>query len=298
MKNVEKNIASLMLSVFALLLLVVGFYFQSPKTTEADTLTTSATVGNVNPTATSVNVNNGSAMTLTENTTVNFNVTGTISDDNGCSDITGVAARVYASNLDATCTANANSCYTVTCSTSGCSGGSDTSAVATCAVTIWFHANAENWKASIVVTDAQSGTGSGASGNVAVNSLVALMAPASIAYGTVNPGGNTAANQATGVTTTGNVAIDNSVKGTALTSASSNGTVTVDKQKYGLTDVAYASLTYNLALADAALELASTKPTAHPSDQIDIIYWGLGVDAGTPYGADYSGTNTLTPATD
>src|SRR6185437_4920812 len=54
------------------------------------TVSSTVTVGASAPTVTAVNINGtNSTITLTANTTTNVNVEATISDNNGCSSITG-----------------------------------------------------------------------------------------------------------------------------------------------------------------------------------------------------------------
>jgi len=247
----------------------------------------------------SVSINAGADITPVDASTVNVAVTGQLSDNNGCADITAVTARVYLDSLDTTCSAEDNSCYLgVTCSTNGCdtsAGSTDTASNATCTAALWFHANPETWNASILVTDSTNATVQ-AEAAVAVTMITAryLDVTATIPYGSLVPGGTTAANQSVTVSATGNAAINCSVRGTAMTSAASLGTITEVRQKYSLSDDAYASLTYTLTAADQALDTVTIKPTDNPTNSSDITYWGLNVLMGTPLAVDYAGTNTFT----
>jgi hypothetical protein len=83
-----------------------------------------------------------------------------------------------------------------------------------------------------------------------------------------------------------------------MTSANSGGTIVASKQHYDLSAFTYGGTEPTLSTSDAAVELVAPKPSTHPSDSIDIIYWGLGVDYGTPAATDYSGTNTFTATPD
>ena len=287
-------------------LLGAGFYFQVPKVKAGTTAATTATIENVAPTVSDVSLNSQANFAPVENTIKSVNITGKVVDTNGAAECTTISAIAYRSGVSSTCAANDNDCYRgVTCSTSA----SGTVINCTCAVSIWFHGDptdagdyvAQWWTGSILATDTSSATGIGSSAASApeLTTLRALDVTTSIAYSTVAPGANTGAtNQNVTVTATGNAAIDCSLKGTNMTSSSSKGTVLATKQKYDLAAFTYASGGTTLSTSDAALELVCAKPSTHPSDSTDIIYWGLGVDNGTPAAADYSGTNTLTATPD
>ena len=77
------------------------------------------------------------------------------------------------------------------------------------------------------------------------------------------------------------------------------GTILASKQKYDLAAFTYSTggTAFTAKDTDAALELVCAKPTAHPSNSSDIVFWGLGVDSGTPTGS-YTGTNTFTVTAD
>ncbi len=263
----------------------------------------SAPESNAAPTVSSVSLNADTSFSPVESTIKSANVTGQVIDSDGCSDVTYITALAYRSGVSSTCSANDNNCYRgITCSTS-CSG---TTVSCTCAASIWFHADptdagtyvAQYWQGAILATDSASNTVLGASTNTTVdlNTLLALDVTTSIAYGSLSPGADTGAtNQNVTVTATGNAAIDCSVKGTDMTGGV-GGTILASKQKYDLAAFTYSTggTAFTAKNTDAALELVCAKPSTHPSDSTDIIYWGLGVDNGTPAAADYSGTNTFT----
>ena len=261
---------------------------------------------NAAPTVSNVKLNADTSFSPVESTIKSVNVTGQVIDSDGATDCTTISAIAYRSGVSSTCTANDNYCYRgISCNTSV--SGSTISC--TCPVSIWFHADptdagdysAQYWQGAVLATDSVSNTVLGASTNTTVdlNTLLALDVTTSIAYGSLSPGADTGAtNQNVTVTATGNAAIDCSLKGANMTSASSGGTVLATKQKYGLSTFTYSSGGTQLSTSDASLELVCAKPSTHPSDSTDIIYWGLGVDNGTPAAADYSGTNTLTATPD
>ncbi len=283
----------------------IGFYFQVPKV-KADTAATTATVGNVAPTVSGVQINAQANFTPVENNTVVVSVTGKVVDTNGAAECTTISAIAYRSGSTSACAADDNNCYRgVTCSTSA----SGTVIDCTCAVSVWFNADptdagtyvAQWWVGSILATDTSSTTGIGSSADSApeLTTLRALNVTTSIAYGIVAPGADTGAtNQNVTVTATGNAAIDCSVKGTDMTGGV-GGTILAAKQKYDLAAFTYSSggTAFTAKDTDAALELVCAKPTAHPSNSSDIVFWGLGVTSGTPTGS-YTGTNTFTVTAD
>ncbi|PIS34976.1 MAG: hypothetical protein COT36_04885, partial [Parcubacteria group bacterium CG08_land_8_20_14_0_20_38_56] len=87
------------------------FLFQQAR---ADEVSTGATVANDIPTVSAVSLNDGTAITVASNNTQIVNVTGKIDDNNGCGDISAVAARIYFGAAGDQCAANDNTCYVIT----------------------------------------------------------------------------------------------------------------------------------------------------------------------------------------
>ena len=80
---------------------------------------------NTAPTVDSVSLNNGNNITLTENTTTLVSATGTVSDDDGYTDISSVQGKLYRSGVGSNCTLDNDNCYEDTsCVTSSCAGNS------------------------------------------------------------------------------------------------------------------------------------------------------------------------------
>ncbi len=252
---------------------------------------TTAEVGNVAPTASNVVLNGAADIDLSSGSTKDVSVAADVSDNNTCTDITGVSANIYVSG-ESCDTSNDNTCYfNISCDVSDCTDGGDTSATASCSTGLWFHANPDNWLATVTVTDSNNATGTDDSPTRAVNSLLAINVPGSIGYGTLNPSDDSTVSS--DVTNHGNVAIHSSIKGTDMTSGSDS--IAVAQQKYDLTSGTYAELSTTLGSGDKSLLVDLSKPTDNsPSNSADIVYWGLEVPAGTPDHADYSGTNTYT----
>ncbi len=187
---------------------------------------------NATPTVGTVILNGGGDITLTENTTTAVSATATVTDTDGCTDITSVEGGIYEGGTGVSCSANDNNCYLdSSCATSSCDGNSCT---ATCDYDVWFYATPTDvgmlettfyWGAWIIATDGESTSTTATTGSQELDiiTLRALdVSTISIDYGTLNPGQNTGTlNQTTTVTTTGNAAIDIYLYGTNMGSTTS-----------------------------------------------------------------------------
>lgn len=290
----------------------------------ADTSSTSVDVGNANPSITGLSFNGGTNVTLVENSFVNATATMTVSDANGCSSLSSVTAQfAFASSTGeaagATCSYNANTCYTSVCvaTTTGntCTGGVDTSVEYDCGFTIWYPARPTDasspgltsalWYVAATSTDASAGTGvaTNTAQTIDINTLNALSITASIAYGSVSANSNTGGtNQTVTHTNTGNTAVDNQVSGDVMCtdySTCAGGVLQPGQQKFDLADVTYASLTNTLVATSspATIEFDLATSTATTTPVTDISYWGIAIPNGQTSGT-YTGQNTFTPIAD
>lgn len=289
----------------------------------ADDVNTSVSVGNATPTISNITFNGGNNVTLNENTSVSASTTITVSDANGCSDISSVTAKFFRGATNeggTTCSSDDNNCYlppsgcTATTTGNTCDGGSDTTVEYDCGFTLWYTADptdvgsafASNiWIVAATSTDGAAGTGTATNTaeTIEVSTLTALNVTASIAYGSVAAGSNTGAtNQSTTITNTGNEAIDSEVSGDVMCTdypTCSGNSFTQDQQKFDTTDTAYGSLTNTLAATSspANIELVLAKPTATTTAITDLLYWGIAIPGGQPTGS-YSGQNTFTAVSD
>lgn len=270
----------------------------------ADAVSTSVTVSNAAPAVSATTFNNGTAITLTENTTTTVYATTTITDANGCTTIAGVSADFYRSAIGATgCDAggeaDANHCYPVVACTvvsGSCTGPADTAADYVCSTNLDYYTDptdtgtysADNWVANITAGDGTATTTG--SGTTEVNTLKALDVTASMNYGTLAAGTNTGTtNSTTTVTNTGNSIMDPLISGTDMTGPA---TIIAANQKYASSSFNYS--TGGVALssttpAAAAINLAQRTSGVVAGD----VLWGINVPNGTISGA-YTGTNTFT----
>ncbi len=291
----------------------------------ADTASTSVTVGNSSPTVSAVSMNGGTNITLTENTFVNATTTFTVTDGNGCSTISSVSAQfAFASTsaalYGANCSYNAQVCYFPTlcaATTTGntCTGGSDTSVQYDCGYKIWYPArptdgsspglSSAQWYVSATATDASAATGNATNTGetIEVVTLNALNVSGSIGFGTVSANADTGGtNQSVTHTNTGNTAIDNQVSGDVMCTDYSTcvgGVLQPSQQKFGLSDVTYASLTSTLAAttSPASIEFDLATSSATTTAITDLSYWGIAIPNGQTTGA-YTGQNTFTAVAD
>jgi len=265
---------------------VFDTYTNYPKLTTA-AANQPPTVDSVNISPSPINLNAGSTKTVT--------ITATISDPDGCEDVFtngSISGVFYDAAVESdSCTADDNDCYpnlTFTEVDDTCSGAGDTTAEAQAIVDVWFIANASNqWTAKVIATDSQSQSATNTQ-TVTINELAAFkLDVSSIDYGTVNPN-EVSAEKAVKITTIGNIAVDVKLSGEDLTWSSY--TIPVSQQKYSSTS-GFDWETEGTALTGTSTcyELSTGKPTTHPSNQSEYIYWKLKVPLDKP-AETYSGT--------
>lgn len=269
--------------------------------------------GNNIPTVSAVDLNASSAITLTENTTTSIDCTGTGTDQDSGSDITSSSGVIYRSGVSggASCSADDNNCYIIAICSLGAPSGNNRSV--TCNANIQFFAeptdsgaySAETWQCEVTVTDSQSASGSNTDSTPPeLNTLLALNVTSSVNYGgPINPTTDTGVtNQTVTVTNTGNASQDTEISGdvmclTSFPSCPSDSFVP-GQQRYGFSDVTYASLTYPLSATTSpnTIQTNLAKPTSATPVTIDT-YWGIAIPDGQVSGS-YTGQNTFTAVTD
>lgn len=284
---------------------------------KADEATASVTVENSLPVASSVSINSaGATMTLTENTTAVATATFTVTDNNGCGDIDAHAtnetiAVFYRTNVagGAACTPDAINCYSMSCTgpTACTPGGSDLTATFSCTANVQFYADptdagatyeASDWTATATPRDAAGTDGTPAADTIEMASLTALNVTASISYGSLALGGDTAStDQTTVVTNTGNRKIDTQVGGYGTSTGDTFsmtctiGNTAVALEKYSLAaSTAYASKT--ALVTDTSPDTVVTN-IPKGAAQTDDIYWGMGLPS-TGVGGSCSGKVVFT----
>lgn len=264
-------------------------------------------VNNIAPAISAMTVNGGSALSLSEGATTPVILTTTVTDNNGCGDVTTVVSSLYRSSVghsacDAGGEANSNNCYPVlSCAISGntCDGATDASASYTCTAYVKYYADptdtnttysgqswVDSFKASDeALTDSQT-IGSG----VVMNSLLAMDIGSSLAFGNLSAGQTqTPLTSITNIIATGNVGLDETLEGTHMYSV--GNTISVENQRYSLSSGSAYSAGVSLSLSPVEAEL-NCKKTTSDVGETKPTYWGISIPIGTVAGT-YGGTNTV-----
>lgn len=265
------------------------------------------TTANHNPVVSGVSLNNQTNISLIENSTTSVNVTATVYDNNGCTTISSVSAKIYRSGVSGgkDCTLNENNCYSATCvqDSGSCSGSSDKDATYTCTFNLQFFADptdegtpyaSQYWKAYVEAVDTSDlhGSGYNLDGAPEVSSLLALDVTDTIDYGNLEPGAkNDPLDKVTTVVATGNVSLDVVLYGTDMTSGSNS--IPVSQQHYALvSSTPYTNGTALLASPGAQADLNVCKTFSASNKATKNIYWGIAIPDPQAAGS-YSGTNTF-----
>lgn len=271
-------------------------------------VTSSVVVGNAAPTVTAVTLNAGSAITLTANATTSFNIGYTISDNNGCSDITGArtTSTAFRAGVGATCavpspTTSNLSCYVyVTHATSSCAGNSLN---ATDTVQIFYFADAttasssfsaQYWEAFVIAADSAGATSSATSTNVELNVLTAInVTTSSINYGTLSASSTTGATNQTATTTNaGNSSTTLQLRASATLTSGANSIAT-SSQRFATSSFTFPGGATQLTSSDVTVTGFFLLTPTSTTNVAQATFWGLEVPAGTATGT-YSGTNVFT----
>jgi len=235
-----------------------------------------------------------------------------VSDMNGCEDMSSGTSTIYLSGVagGVGCTASGNNCFQIAqanCAISSCTAG-QALATLTCTTTMDHYAistfngaavghQAESWYTRLTIIDDNSARGSQSYTTLDGVEVVALAAhdvtQATIGYGTIRSGQNTAlANATTTVVNYGNTPLDTNISGDNMRYNANS--IEILYQHYNLTNFDYSN-----AIASGTSAVASSSPAtvqtniARPVDLTNVsqdVYWGIGIPAGRPSGL-YAGTN-------
>ncbi|RJP43099.1 hypothetical protein C4587_03015 [Candidatus Parcubacteria bacterium] len=268
-------------------------------------VSTSVTVGNAAPSVTAITISPNPTITLTANATTAVQVNATITDNNGCADITGGTTTVllyrsgYSSSTCLSAGQDSLRCYVATAFTAS-STCSTTSQNTTTTFGVQYFAQAtdasssfssQTWRATVIFKDANNATGTaddGTSPNVAT--LTAIQPTSSINYGTLAAGQDTGStNQVATTSNAGNSSTTLQLRATQTLTSGSN-TIATSSQVYSTSTFTYAGT--STALTDSLVTVGGFFLTA-PTSQTLVsqgTFWGLSVPGGTATGT-YSGTN-------
>lgn len=280
-----------------LVLLLISLSFFVPQfPASADDVQSSANPGNTPPTASSVDIDNAATtIHLTENTTTKVTVTATVTDNNGCENISSAQVKLFRTDIGASASDDDNNHYTVSASQDNGSctpGGSDLSATYTATVAVNYYADPTdpgsvhadtNWTAEVTPSDS-AGTGKAATDTIEMSTLTALNTTASVAYGEVSLGTTTAAvDQTVVVTNTGNEGIDvdldgyGSTDGDGLAMTCTIGSIPIGNERYSAT--ANTDYSAKTPLTDTATKLDLDIPQRTDGASTGNVYWGLAMPA-------------------
>jgi hypothetical protein len=237
------------------------------------------------PNITSLSLNGGNDINLYPGTTTRIYATGTISDLNGYADIAAATTTLFRSDLNESCTADANNCYHVAapqCSYSNCAGNS---CDITCSIDMYYHADptdigtyaGETWRALLAVSDQGGAIATATAPSVDLETLHALSVDDSINYGALEVNADTGSyNASTTFENIGNGAIDISIAGTDLTDGVSS-VIPVTTQYYATSTFTYSACTICNSLSTSAsnFELDLAKPTSTTPSVTDELFWAF-----------------------
>ncbi len=266
-----------------------------------ETISTSVQFANIlyndPPTIGSITLNGNEPIVLTGGTTTEVVATATVTDSNGYEDLNTFRGAFYWSDVSGgeDCHYDANDCYdqevvSESCATSSCSSNS---CILTCDVDVWFHATpteAGGWEFWMYADD-QAGESAVGTTSGEMRTLASFdKSSDSIDYGTLNPGEDTGTlSESETITNQGNCSIGLIIYGTDL--ESSGNSIPVGYQEYATSAVAYGSGTDATSSETNFVDLDLPKPTDHPSNSTDTIYWGIGIPSVQQAG-EYNGTTT------
>jgi hypothetical protein len=263
------------------------------------------------PNVTSLIFNGGADITLTPGTTTTIYATGTVTDQNGYTDIIAATTTFFQNGLIGgvgfACTPNDNNCYRMTgsqCTFTNCSGSS---CDIVCSADMYYFANptdidtyaADTWTAALEVEDQSALIASSTSSSVDLITLRALTADNLISYGALSVTENTGSyNATTTFENIGNDSIDVLIEGTNLTDGLAS-TIPVNEQIFATSTFTYSSCVYctQLTASSTVYELDLVKPTTTTPGITDQVFWGIEI----PYGVSanpHTGTNIFYATSD
>jgi len=275
----------------------------------------SATVTNSVPVASSPVLDGGTAITLTTNASTSVIGTVTITDNNGCEDITSVNATLFRTNLTGGSGAaddNASH-YSIECTAEAdcTAGGSDLTRGYNCTFNVTHYADptdagstnaAANWTFNATPYDGTTGTV--ASTTQELNTLTSLSLDTStIAFGSLALGANTStSNQNTSIANHGNEGLDVSLTGFGATSGDNfsmnctSGNLQIHNLEYSGASFTFGAGT-DLTNTSTELDLDLLRGNQTITRPTRLVYYGL-IFPSTGVGGSCTGTVSITATSD
>ncbi|MCK5061386.1 DUF2341 domain-containing protein [Candidatus Parcubacteria bacterium] len=256
------------------------------------------TVNNVAPNLGTLLLNNGSGITLNIKGAGDISISAvnaSIEDENGCNDLVSAVGRIYMSNAanGFNCAADNNDCYhidTASCVISGCAGGTDKTAVITCAAGMKYYAipttedksgsnpwKDYNWLSYMQVYDGSNYSATTSAGVEVGISLALNVEEGAIDFGSeMEEGDNSGTdNSTTTIENAGNCPIDTNISGTDMI-GNPSGTIDVENIKWHTDNFNYTLEGTALTESDDLVDIAAPRATTS-SDVEDRIYWGISI---------------------
>lgn len=212
---------------------------------------------NILPAATNVSIDGGASTIIpTPGETTDVTITATVTDADGCDDISSVEAVFYRSGVGADAPDDDKNHYTAGCSAvaNSCSGADDTEAEYSCVVPSAYFVQptdsssshpSEYWQATVTASD-QVGSGTASTDTIEMSSVVSVKLLGTIDYGDLGLGQDTAeANQQVLVENAGNYPIDFEVSTYGVTPGDGyafvcdSGSIPAENLKYSVGEFTY-----------------------------------------------------------
>ena len=323
---VQKKWMFTIVGILIVLAVIQGIYLNfsvvkaPPGEIEFATASTSADVTNSVPVASSASLDGGSSITLFANSDKIISASVTITDNNGCGDISSVNATLFDTNTTSDAANNNRTHYenSACVSNGGCTlGGTDLTDTYNCSFTLAHYANptdagsnhsVNTWTVNITPFD--NATGTVDTDSQEINTLTAFTASSTLAFGTLALGADTGTTNTNGsITNTGNEQLDVQLDafgvsdGDNFAMGCTTGSINVSFMEYRNTAFAYNEssneLQFGVNMTDTAveLELNVTQGTEEDTTPQKNISFGLALP-GTGVGGDCTGTVTFTAVSD
>ena len=282
---------------------ILGLGIASVKADDPTTVIPTVEVGNSTPVVSSVDLNEGAVITLTENTTKNVPCGATITDNNGWSTIASATAKIYRSSTTnfSACTADDNDCYFV----NGCTLGATTSNTrnATCTAAILFHADStdasstnyadETWACEVTGWDSDDASATNTDSTPPeLATQYAIQLDAAIDYLSLSLNESSTA-KTLNATNTGNEIIDLNIYGEDM--GTSTFSIAAAQQEFSSTTFTHSDgAGTDLATSGTSInyDIDLAKPTSSPSLSVESIFWNILIPAAQDPGT-YTGTTTI-----
>lgn len=278
---------------------------------QADSISTSLTVNNSQPSIVSKFISMGSFGQVDSypGGTINnlvaggmraIYINGVVEDGNGQGDITSVSAKFYRTSLNASCVTSGNDCYSVASCTTDTTGVTAMQKRYNCQIDLQYYADStsaggefpeDSWTALITVTDGSLASTTDATLTKEMQTLLALFIPPNINYGSLD------INQATDATNNQHMVITQGGNDVADVEVSSPGALTctlgqIDSadQKWSLIDVPFADAAA-YALTGTSVDTNLNVGYRHGANPNKTLYWNIKVPSNNISGSCTGTTN-------